>query len=157
MEEIMREQDLDSSKNPYLKENESSNYTKQVNWEMAIGLQKVDELNPSSYLINLSNEYIKGDLTIEEVEKNLKNYYIEHEQKKQINKHEKEYRNKGYAKVLLSKIGDIVRDIFKLNVSQIIVYANPFEISNSGDEMIRDSSDLDKNYYNFIRLLDLRK
>ena len=153
----MREQDLDSSKNPYLKENESSNYTKQVNWEMAIGLQKVDELNPSSYLINLSNEYIKGDLTIEEVEKNLKNYYIEHEQKKQINKHEKEYRNKGYAKVLLSKIGDIVRDIFKLNVSQIIVYANPFEISNSGDEMIRDSSDLDKNYYNFIRLLDLRK
>ena len=153
----MREQDLDSSKNPYLKENESNNYTKQVNWEMAIGLQKVDELNPSSYLINLSNEYIKGDLTIEEVEKNLKNYYIEHEQKKQINKHEKEYRNKGYAKVLLSKIGDIVRDIFKLNVSQIIVYANPFEISNSGDEMIRDSSDLDKNYYNFIRLLDLRK
>ncbi len=153
----MREQDLDSSKNPYLKENESNNYTKQVKWEMAIGLQKVDNLTPSSYLINLFNEYVKGDLTIEEVEKNLKNYYIKHEQKKQINKHEKEYRNKGYAKVLLSKIGDIVRDIFKLNVSQIIVYANPFEISNSGDEMIRDSSDLDKNYYNFIRLLDLRK
>ena len=86
----MKEQDLDSSKNPYLKEKEKYNYTKQVNWEMAIGLQKVDNLNPSSYLINLSNEYIKGDLTIEEVEKNLKNYYIEHEQKKQINKHEKE-------------------------------------------------------------------
>lgn len=86
MEEIMREQDLDSSKNPYLKEKETSNYIKQVNWEMAIGLQKVDNLNPSSYLINLSDEYIKGDLTIEEVEKNLKNYYIEHEQKKQIDK-----------------------------------------------------------------------
>ena len=86
----MKEQDLDSSKNPYLKEKESNNYTKQVNWEMAIGLQKVDNLNPSSYLINLSNEYIKGELTIEEVEKNLKNYYIEHEQKQQINKHEKE-------------------------------------------------------------------
>ena len=53
---------------------------------MAIGLQKVDNLTPSSYLINLSNEYVKGDLTIEEVEKNLKNYYIEHEQKsRQIN------------------------------------------------------------------------
>ena len=86
----MKEQDLDSSKNPYLKEEETSNYTKQVNWEMAIGLQKVDNLSPSSYLINLSDEYIKGDLTIEEVEKNLKNYYIKHEQEKQINKHEKE-------------------------------------------------------------------
>ena len=72
----MKEQDLDSSKNPYLKEEETSNYTKQVNWEMAIGLQKVDNLNPSSYLINLSDEYIKGDLTIEEVEESLKNYYI---------------------------------------------------------------------------------
>ena len=86
----MKEQDLDSSKNPYLKEEETSNYTKQVNWEMAIGLQKVDNLSPSSYLINLSDEYIKGDLTIEEVEESLKNYYIEHEQEKQINKHEKE-------------------------------------------------------------------
>ena len=56
----MREQDLDSSKNPYLKEKETSNYIKQVNWEMAIGLQKVDNLSPSSYLINLSDEYIKG-------------------------------------------------------------------------------------------------
>ena len=43
---LMKEQDLDSSKNSYLKEKESSNYTKQVNWEMAIGLQKVDKLNP---------------------------------------------------------------------------------------------------------------
>ena len=56
----MKEQDLDSSKNPYLKEEETSNCTKQVNWEMAIGLQKVDNLSPSSYLINLSDEYIKG-------------------------------------------------------------------------------------------------
>ena len=86
----MKEQYLDSSKNTYLKEKEISNYTKQVNWEMAIGLQKVDNLSPSSYLINLSDEYIKGDLTIEEVEESLKNYYIEHEQEKQINKHEKE-------------------------------------------------------------------
>lgn len=57
----MREQDLDSSKNPYLKEKETSNYIKQVNWEMAIGLQKVDNLNPSSYLINLNTYNIEID------------------------------------------------------------------------------------------------
>ena len=57
----MKEQDLDSSKNPYLKEEETSNCTKQVNWEMAIGLQKVDNLNPSSYLINLNTYNIEID------------------------------------------------------------------------------------------------
>ena len=57
----MKEQDLDSSKNPYLKEKETSNSTKQVNWEMAIGLQKVDNLNPSSYLINLNTYNIEID------------------------------------------------------------------------------------------------
>lgn len=70
---------------------------------------------------------------------------------------EKEYRNKGYAKVLLSKISDIVRDIFKLNVIQIIVYANPFEISNSGDEMIRDSSDLDEKLLQLYKTAGFEK
>lgn len=46
----MSEKDLDSSKNPYLKKNESKNNIKQVNWDMAIGLQEVDNLKPSKYL-----------------------------------------------------------------------------------------------------------
>ena len=56
---------------------------------------------------------------------------------------EKECRNKGYAKALLNEINDIIRDILKLNVGQIIVYANPFEVKNGYDEMIRNNENLD--------------
>lgn len=65
---------------------------------------------------------------------------------------EKEYRNKGNAKALLSKLGDITRDIFKLNVSQIIAYANPFEVNNGDDEMIRNSRDLDEKLLQLYKI-----
>ena len=65
---------------------------------------------------------------------------------------EKEYRNKGYAKALLNEINDIIRDILKLNVGQIIVYANPFEVNNGDDEMIRNNKDLDKKLLNLYKI-----
>ena len=58
---------------------------------------------------------------------------------------EKEYRNKGYAKALLNEINNIIRDILKLNVGQIIVYANPFKVNNGADEMIRNNNYLIEN------------
>ena len=64
---------------------------------------------------------------------------------------EKEYRNKGYAKALLNEINNIIRDILKLNVGQIIVYANPFKVNNGADEMIRN------NNYLIEKLLKLYK
>ncbi len=41
----MSEKELDSSVNEYEEEQKSSNYTKQLQWDMAIGLQEVDNLN----------------------------------------------------------------------------------------------------------------
>ena len=64
---------------------------------------------------------------------------------------EKEYRNKGYAKSLLNEINDIIRDILKLNVGQIIVYANPFEINNGADEMIRSNKVLNNKLLNLYK------
>ena len=57
---------------------------------MAIGLQEVDNLKPSKYLEKLLKEEIKGNLTIGEVEKELKEYYIEKEKKNEINHDELE-------------------------------------------------------------------
>ena len=57
---------------------------------MAIGLQEVDNLKPSKYLEKLLKEGIEGTLTIEEVEKALKEYYIEKENKNEINHNELE-------------------------------------------------------------------
>ncbi|MDE5845445.1 MAG: antitoxin VbhA family protein [Muribaculaceae bacterium] len=35
-------------------------------WQTAIGLQDVDELKVSSYLIDTARQYIEGDITIDE-------------------------------------------------------------------------------------------
>ena len=86
----MSEKDLDSSKNPYLKKNESKNNIKQVNWDMAIGLQEVDNLKPSKYLEQIREKNILGELTIEEVEQSLKAYYVEKEKQNNINHNELE-------------------------------------------------------------------
>lgn len=63
----------------------------------------------------------------------------------------KEYRNKGYAKTLLNEINDIIRDILKLNVGQIIVYANPFEVNNGNDEMIKNNKVLSNKLLNLYK------
>ena len=86
----MIEKDLDSSVNEYEEQYKSSNYIKQLQWDMAIGLQEVDNLKPSKYLKKLLAEEVEGNLTIREVEKKLKEYYIEKENKNEINHNELE-------------------------------------------------------------------
>ena len=86
----MSEKELDSSVNEYEEEYKSSNYVKQLQWDMAIGLQEVDNLKPSKYLEKLLEENVEGNLTIEEVEKELREYYIEKENKNEINHNELE-------------------------------------------------------------------
>ena len=86
----MSEKYLDSSINDYNEINNSKGYIKQLEWDMAIGLQEVDNLKPSKYLEELIEKSILGELTIEEVEKNLKDYYIEKEKQNSINYNELE-------------------------------------------------------------------
>lgn len=45
------------------------------NWEVGIGLNEVDGLTPSTYLIELTKESIEGKKSFDEIEKELKNYY----------------------------------------------------------------------------------
>ncbi len=49
----MSERKLDSSINDYIETEASVNYVKQLEWDMAIGLQIVDNLKPSKYLEKL--------------------------------------------------------------------------------------------------------
>ena len=48
---------------------------KQEYWDVGIGLNKVDNLEPSKYLIDLSKKNINGELKYIEVEELLKTYY----------------------------------------------------------------------------------
>ena len=86
----MSERELDSSINDYIETETPKNYVKQLEWDMAIGLQEVDNLKPSKYLKKLLQENIAGEKTIYEVEKELKEYYVEKEKNNDINHNELE-------------------------------------------------------------------
>lgn len=55
---------------------------------------------------------------------------------------EKDYRNKGYAKLLLKQLEDLIKYVFKLDVGIIAVCAQPFEKNGVGEKMIRDDKTL---------------
>ena len=61
----------------YIINKEPSKEEKEYAWNTAIGLQKVDGLETSSYLKSLANDNINGKLTIEEVKSLIDNYYVE--------------------------------------------------------------------------------
>ena len=86
----MNEKDFDSSLNTYQEKQKQKYYIKQLQWDMAIGLQQVDNLKPSKYLKEISKKNILGELTIKEVEKSLKKYYTTKENQKDINNNELE-------------------------------------------------------------------
>ena len=81
----MDEKYWDSSVNEYEEIYQPSNYIKQLQWDMAIGLQQVDNLKPSKYLKQISEKNILGELTIKEVDQSLREYYNMKEKQKDIN------------------------------------------------------------------------
>ena len=86
----MSEKELDSSVNNYIEEKCSLNYVKQLQWDAAVGLQEVDNLKPSKYLEKLLEENVSGNLTIKQVEEELREYYIEKDKKQELNHNELE-------------------------------------------------------------------
>ena len=58
----MSERELDSSINNYIETETPKNYVKQLQWDMAIGLQEVDNLKPSKYLEKLLQEKYSLDI-----------------------------------------------------------------------------------------------
>jgi len=59
----------------YLRQGEPNKAEKAKVWKTAIGLQQVDGLTPSEYLISTARQNIEGDITIEEVQQLIKSYY----------------------------------------------------------------------------------
>ncbi len=54
---------------------ESNPKIKQLYWNIAFGLQDVDRLKPSKYMIKLSEEHIQGKKTYQEVQNEITSYY----------------------------------------------------------------------------------
>ncbi len=56
-------------------EDEKSPEVKQLYWNIAFGLQEVDGLKPSKYMIELSEEHINGKKTYNQVQEEITSYY----------------------------------------------------------------------------------
>ena len=86
----MSERELDSSSVEYSEISKPTGYIKQLEWDMAIGLQEVDNLKPSKYLEKLLDDNVNGIVTIDEVKESLRAYYVEKEKNAEINHNELE-------------------------------------------------------------------
>ena len=59
----------------YLRQGEPSQKERAENWRTAIGLQAVDGLQPSAYLIDVAKRNIEGEITLDETRKLIDSYY----------------------------------------------------------------------------------
>lgn len=62
----------------YLRQGEPNKAEKAKVWKTAIGLQQVDGLKPSEYLIHTAKQNIEGEITFDEVKKRIDSYYQQH-------------------------------------------------------------------------------
>ena len=59
----------------YIRQGEASQYEKAQAWKTAIGLQAVDGLTPSAYLVDLAKKNIEGQMSLQALHTLLENYY----------------------------------------------------------------------------------
>lgn len=59
----------------YLRQQEPSKQKAAANWKVAMGLQSVDGLQPSAYLVDVAKRNIEGEISIDESRELIKSYY----------------------------------------------------------------------------------
>lgn len=62
----------------YIRQGEPNKAEKAKVWKIAIGLQQVDGLKPSEYLITTAKQNIEGDISFVEVKQRIDSYYKQH-------------------------------------------------------------------------------
>ena len=89
----------------YIKQGEPNEVEKTKNWETAIGLQDVDGLKPSKYLIETAKEHIEGNIDIKEVENRINQYYKVLDERKSL-----EFEDNEEADKVAVRIAEILSD-----------------------------------------------
>ena len=84
----------------YLKQQEPDKKYKGYAWQTAIGLQAVDGLKPSEYLVDAAIQNIEGKITLDEVKNLLDSYYEEKPQKNHDRTEEADKVSIRIAKIL---------------------------------------------------------
>lgn len=74
----------------YIKQGEPDRAEKSKAWQTAIGLQAVDGLNTSAYLLDTAKDHIEGKITIDEAQQRIHNYYEQRTTRTEIENETKE-------------------------------------------------------------------
>ena len=74
----------------YIRQGEPDQVEKSEAWQIAIGLQQVDGLKTSAYLLDTAKEHIEGKITIGEAQNRIQSYYQEHNNSIEIENNTKE-------------------------------------------------------------------
>lgn len=74
----------------YIKQGEPGKVEKSEAWQTAIGLQAVDGLNTSAYLLDTAKDHIEGKISIDEAQKRIQSYYEQRADRTEIENDTKE-------------------------------------------------------------------
>lgn len=74
----------------YIKQGEPGQVEKSEAWQTAIGLQAVDGLNTSAYLLDTAKAHIEGSISIDEAQKRIQSYYEQRSDREDIENETKE-------------------------------------------------------------------
>ncbi|MGN1372166.1 MAG: Fic family protein [Candidatus Coprovivens sp.] len=100
----------------YIIQGEPSRVEKTKTWGTAIGLQEVDGLKPSEYLIETAKEHIEGNIDLKEVENRINNYY-----KVLDNRKAEEVENSEEADKVAVRITELLSEkSFNFNPTELI-------------------------------------
>ena len=112
MMESKKDWDLELSE--YIKQGETNKIEKTKAWEAAIGLQDVDGLKPSKYLIETAKEHIEGNIDIEQAKYRINEYY------KEINTIKNDNRMEEADKVAVRIAEILSENTFTFSVSELL-------------------------------------
>lgn len=85
----------------YIKQGEPGRVEKSEAWQTAIGLQAVDGLNTSAYLLDTAKKHIEGNISIDEAQKRIQSYYEQRNDRADI---ENETKEADIASVRIAKL-----------------------------------------------------
>ena len=100
----------------YIKQGEPNQIEKTKVWETAIGLQDVDGLKPSKYLIKTAKEHIEGNIDIYEVKDRIDQYYEVVDSKKDLEKEKSEEADK----VAVRRTEILSENTFNFSIAELV-------------------------------------
>ena len=100
----------------YIRQGESTKIEKTRDWETAIGLQEVDGLKPSNYLIKTAKEHIEGKIDINEVKDRINQYYEALDSRNNV-----EQENSEEADKVATRITEILSErAFNFSITELL-------------------------------------